>query len=528
MTRYWTALATLCVGSIAACQPAAKQPAPDTPPAKAEAAIPEDLDLVILNGRVMDPESGLDDIRNIGVKDGVIQTITSADLSGAKTIDASGHVVAPGFIDYHLHGQDPFAVRLGLRDGVTSQLDLEGGAYPVEDYYDAREGKTRNNYGVSVSHAWARISVMDGIDPKGLGFYTGAINAATHTGAKWNLKRADPEHIARIQAELKDGLDKGALGIGVPIGYYTAASSPELNAVASVARDSNSFLTTHVRYMAQIPPSGYLGLQEILSLAAVYDLPLLVHHVPSNCLGLTVDCLDLIDEARAKGMKVVGEFYPYIYGSSVIGADYLGPGFRERTGMDYSDIIYNKTGERMTEALLKKYRAEDPGGDMLLFHIKKPQMLAAFQRPGVFQGSDGMPFRLADGSIPDPDAEFGGPVGHPRGAGARARILRMVREDKVISLMEALAKLSYLQASFLEDMVPQMKLRGRLKPGAIADITIFDPETVADTGEWAEGKYSLPSTGIPYVIVNGVVAVSDSKVQMDVYAGQPIRNEVKD
>ncbi|NND27204.1 MAG: hypothetical protein HKN97_01255 [Myxococcales bacterium] len=104
----------------------------------------------------------------------------------------------------------------------------------------------------------------------------------------------------------------------------------------------------------------------------------------------------------------------------------------------------------------------------------------------------------------------------------------MVREDKVISLMEALAKLSYLQASFLEDMVPQMKLRGRLKPGAIADITIFDPETVADTGEWAEGKYSLPSTGIPYVIVNGVVAVSDSKVQMDVYAGQPIRNEVKD
>jgi N-acyl-D-aspartate/D-glutamate deacylase len=95
-----------------------------------------------------------------------------------------------------------------------------------------------------------------------------------------------------------------------------------------------------------------------------------------------------------------------------------------------------------------------------------------------------------------------------------------------VPLKVALKKLSYLQAKFLEDMVPDMKLRGRLKLGAIADITIFDPQTVSDNAAWADGKYSLPSTGIPFVIVNGTIVVKDSEVLEDVFPGQPIRNPV--
>ena len=94
--------------------------------------------------------------------------------------------------------------------------------------------------------------------------------------------------------------------------------------------------------------------------------------------------------------------------------------------------------------------------------------------------------------------------------------------------MEAIAKLSYLQAKFLEDMVPDMKLRGRLKSGSVADITIFDPATVTDNATFDQGKNSLPSTGIPHVIVNGTVVVKDSKVLKGVYPGQPIRNAVLD
>jgi len=485
----------------------------------------QDYDLVILDGRVMDPESNLDAVRNVGIKGGKISKITKDKISGKETIDAKGHVVAPGFIDLHVHGQDPFAVKLMLRDGVTSPLEIEAGAFPVSDYYNERKGKSQANYGASVGHVWARLEAMDGVDPQGLGLYSGAINATAKDGSKWSRELSTPKDMKKILANVEQGLREGGIGLSFPIGYYTAVGSPEVNKVAGLAKRYNTFITSHVRYLAQIPPSGYLGLEEVLSVATANNVPLIMHHVPSNCLSLTSECLDLIDQAKKAGHKVAGELYPYTFGSSIIGADYLGPGFQERTGMDYKDITYVKTGETMTKELLAKYRKEDPGGMMIMNHIKKEDMLAAFRRDGVFFGSDGVPFSDDKGAIPSWDAPYGVPMGHPRGAGTHAKVLKMVRENKDISLMDAIAKLTYLQAKFLEDMVPDMKLRGRLKSGAIADVTIFDPATVTDNAVFEEGKFSLPSTGIPYVIVNGTVVVKDSKV-LKVYPGQPIRNAV--
>ncbi|MDH3992558.1 MAG: amidohydrolase family protein [Gammaproteobacteria bacterium] len=488
----------------------------------------QDYDLVILNGRVMDPESGLDAVRNIGIKDGKILDITATKIKGKETVNAKGHVVAPGFIDLHVHGQDPYAVKLMLRDGVTSPLEIEAGAWPVTDYYDEREDKSQANYGVSVGHVWARLEAMDGVDPHGLGLYSGVINATVKDGSKWSTQRSDSDQMQAILAKVEQGLRDGGLGISFPVGYYTAVGSPEVKTVAALANRYNAFITTHVRYLAQIPPSGYLGVEELLSVALANEVPLIVHHVPSNCLALTPDCLDLIERVQKAGHKVAGEFYPYTAGSSIIGADYLGLGFQERTGMDYKDITYVKTGETMTKELLAKYRKEDPGALMIMRHIKEKDMLAAFKREGVFVGSDGVPFTDDKGGIPTWDAPYGVGNGHPRGAGTHAKVLRMVREQNVIPLMEAMAKLSYLQAKFLEDMVPDMKDRGRIKPGAVADITIFDPATVTDNATFEAGKNSLPSTGIPYVIVNGRIVVKDSKVLKGVYPGQPIRNDVLD
>ena len=493
----------------------------------AASAHSQDYDLVILNGRVMDPESGLDAVRNIGVKSGKVLDITATQIRGKETIDATGHVVAPGFIDLHAHGQDPYAIKLMLRDGVTTPLEIEAGAWPVEDYYNEREGKSQANYGASVGHVWARISAMDNINPKGLGLYSDAINAAAHEGSKWSTQRSSPEQLKKIGAKVEQGLRQGGLGIGFPVGYYTAVGGPEVMDVASLANRYDTFITTHVRYLSNIPPSGYMALEELLAVASTNQVPLIVHHLPSNLLELTPQGLYLVDKARRNGLKIAAEFYPYTSGSSIIGADYLGPGFQQRTGMEYEDIVYVKTGEKMTKELLAKYRKEDPGGMMIMHHIKEKDMLAAFVWEGVFVGSDGVPFLDDKGQVPTWDAPYGAGKGHPRGAGTHAKVLRTVREQRVVSLMEAIAKLTYLQAKFLEDMVPDFKHRGRLKPGAIADITIFDPATVTDNAGWEEGKNSRPSTGIPYVIVNGTVVVKDSKVLKGVFPGKPIRLPVQ-
>lgn len=493
--------------------------------------IAQEFDLVINNGRVMDPETKLDAVRNVGINNGRIEVVTDIPLAGKETIDASGHVVAPGFIDFHMHGQDPYSIKIALRDGVTSPLELEVGAYPVDAFYDARKGKSQANYGCSASHVTARLTVLDGIEvPGGLALYSDAINRSAEDGSKWSTQRTNykSKDRARVMAAVERAMRDGAVGIGFPVGYYTSVSSGELAEVASLAERYDSFILTHVRYMAQIPPSGFLAVQEMLSVAQVNDVPLVVQHVPSNCLALTGETLAILNGARRHGIRVGTEFYPYTKGSSIMGADYLAPGFQERMGMDYSDITIVATGETLTKETFEKYRKDRPGELMIMNHIKEADMLKAFVDPYAFVGADAMPFIDAHGNPLPWDAPYTEGRAHPRASGTHAKVLRLVRENKMIPLMLAIAKLSYFQAKFLEDIIPEMRMRGRIQPGAIADITIFHPDTVTDNSDYPLGKSALPSTGIPFVIVNGTIVVKHSEVLQGVYPGQAIRGRVLD
>ena len=153
----------------------------------------ESYDLVINGGRVMDPETNFDGIRNVGIKDGKIVSITEKAINGSETIDASGLVVAPGFIEAHCHATDPFGRKVCLRDGLTTMMDFEAGARDIAKWYDDAEGKTQTNYGTVWCAMFGRLSVLDGPEIAATGndagaLFSGTINAAAAKAAKENRK----------------------------------------------------------------------------------------------------------------------------------------------------------------------------------------------------------------------------------------------------------------------------------------------------------------------------------------------------
>lgn len=125
----------------------------------------ESYDLVILKGRVMDPETGYDAIANVGINNGKIDTITKNEITGKETINANGLVVAPGFIDTHFHHTRPLGYKLALRDGVTTAMDLEAGVYGprISEWYEMHKGRSQVNYGTASGHEFARSKVTQPI-----------------------------------------------------------------------------------------------------------------------------------------------------------------------------------------------------------------------------------------------------------------------------------------------------------------------------------------------------------------------------
>jgi dihydroorotase len=202
--------------------------------------------------------------------------------------------------------------------------------------------------------------------------------------------------------------------------------------------------------------------------------------------------------------------YPYTAWSTFIGAAIFDGDFTANLGMKYSDIELPSTGERLNEEQFYRIRNEAPGTIIVGHAMDEENVKAAIAHPGVMIASDGM-FYL-DGRA------------HPRGAGTFSRVLgRYVRDLEAVSLMDALAKMSYLPASRLEPMVPQMGKKGRISVGADADIVVFDPATVADQATFDEP--ATPSTGIAHVLVNGVFVVRDGQLQEGVNPGQAIRRQ---
>ena len=533
MTRYWMTVVTLSVASITACTPAAKEPAAEKP--AAEATIPENLDLVILNGRVMDPETELDAVRNVGIKDGKIVVVTAQTIEGAETIDASGHVVAPGFIEGHQHATDQFSRKVNLRDGLTTQMDFEAGAGDIAKWYAEAEGKTQSNYGMVVLTTFARLSVLDspeiaasGNDMGGL--FSHVVGAAAAKAKKegrkpgWSATLPNKEQMTEIMRLVDEGLRQGALGVGIPVGYMTTGVTQyELYKYQELASKYGRVSNAHVRFAGVRPPTeGQLGVQEMLANAMVLDAPFMASHLNSNMDWEYT--IPLINDAREKrGAKVWGEVYPYAAGATIASTDILTESSMAQMNITYSNVA-NLDGTRWDKAMYEDVRKNDPARSILIYNNPPEDIAKWMAQPGVVVVSDGMAIQDENLNYYPWDSPYEGKSVHPRSAGTRAKVLRMVREDKNMPLMEAISKMSYLHAKYFDELggIPQFRTKGRVQVGADADIVVFNPDTVTDNSTYEPGKGALPSTGIPYVLVNGVVVVKDSTVQK-VFPGKPIR-----
>jgi dihydroorotase len=469
--------------------------------------VPGAYDLVVANGRLIDPESGLDAVRNIGIRNGSIAAISESALQGKQSIDARGLVVAPGFIDLHAHGQDERDARLQAQDGVTTALDMEAGVYPVDAWYKSREGKAPIHFGASAAHRSARVFVKHGIEvghsPTDL-----AHPEVVTTLRAWRDDAASAEEITRLAQAMERALDDGALGIGLQPAYTPGAARDEVYRMFEVAARRNATVFVHVRSSGETDPGSSLdAVQEVLADAAASGASLHIVHVTSSGLRQTPLIIGMIDGARKRGLDVTTEAYPYTAASTRLASAMFDAGWQRRLGISYGDLQWAATGERLTEKTFAIYRKQP--GWVIMHMIPEAVADLAIEHPMVLIASDAIPF------------DTGGE--HPRGGGTFSRVLgHYVRERHRLGLMEGLKKMTLMPAQRLEAFVPQMRNKGRLRLGADADITIFDPTAVGDRGTYE--KPMQPSAGIAHVIVGGTFVVRDGRVVEGVFPGKGIRN----
>jgi dihydroorotase len=451
-------------------------------------AFAQQYDVVLAGGRVMDPASGLDAVRNVGIRGTRIAAVSATPLQGKLVVNVKGLVVAPGFIDLHSHGQTPEAYAYKARDGVTTALEMEAGVSPVAPWYAARDGKALVNFGATSGHIGARMAVMgdkSGLLP-GRDAAAGGVATADQRGA--------------IYKRVRQGLDEGALGIGLGIAYVPKTTREEILDLFALAAERKVAVYVHMRQSGPVEPGVIDSLQEVIADAAATGASLHIVHITSMGMRQTDTCMRMIEGARQSGLDVTTEAYPYTAGMTDLGSAVFDDGWQERMAIGYGDLQWAQTGERLTAETFAKYRKQ--GGMVAIHSIPEDVVKLALANPLVMIASDGI---IENGK------------GHPRAAGTFARVLgRFVREQHVLTLMDALRRMTVMPADRLA-----MKSKGRIQVGADADITVFDAGKVIDKATFDNpAQYS---EGIPFVLVNGTFAVKDGAVVAGVLPGKAIR-----
>jgi len=466
-------------------------------------------DVVLIGGRVIDPETKFDGIRNVGIINNRIAEITTEPLKGKETINAKGLVVAPGFIDLHVHGRSNVEQEYQLHDGITTALELEWGIEHLGKWYATRQGKALINYGASVCWPFERFRAMDkykvGVDELYQVTSNGQSTIQHRNTTIFPSFSETPtaQETEKMIFNIKTSLEEGGLGIGVPIGYLPKTKPAEMFRVFQLAGEMNALVYTHTR------EPNIMSIQEVITDATLTGAPLHIVHINSMALGQIDFALEMVHAAQEKGFDITTELYSYTAASTSLESALFNDGWQEKMNISYGDLQWVATGERLTKETFETYRKT---GGTVIIHMMKPEWIkSGIAAPGVIIASDGMPYEK---------------LAHPRTAGTFSRVLgKYVREEKAIDLNTAIEKMTLLPARRLEVISPMMRYKGRMQVGADADITIFNANTVIDKATFEKGLEF--STGIEYVIVNGKVILKDGKTVNTIFPGQPVYGKFK-
>lgn len=482
-------------------------------------------ELVIRGGRVVDPANGIDGVTDVAVSGGRVAAVGSG-LIATTTLDATGCVVAPGFVDLHNHAQDLPGHRLAALDGVTTALDLESGVAPIDAVYAraAAEGRPLN-YGYSAPWAGARMQVLADVPRDG----TFASMLAHIGDPSWGGP-ANDEEVRRILDLLDEDLAAGALGIGVIVGYAQASDLSEYLAVAKLAADRGVPTYTHARDLIDTTPGVVVdGAQEIVRAAAETGAHMHYCHVNSTSFQHVDRVLGLVDEVRSAGSVVTTEAYPYGAGMTGIGAEFLAPERLHARGMTPQSLVYAPTGETVAdEARLRDLRRSDPGGLVIVHMLDEDKaadvglLLRSLTFSNSCIASDAMSLTWQGTSAPEQWPLPPNGFTHPRTAGTFAKSFRlMVTEHEIADIPEFVRRASCNPAAVVTAATKGAIRKGTLAVGADADVVVFDPNTYRDQATYV--ACTRPSTGVRQLLVAGTPVVRDGVLDLDARPGQPVR-----
>jgi cytosine/adenosine deaminase-related metal-dependent hydrolase len=464
-----------CIALTAACSPVRTVAAGDGP----------EYDIVISHGRVVDPASGTDAIRHVGIRHGTVAAVSESPLRGRDVIDAAGLVVAPGFIDTDTYMEN---ASLQVLDGVTTALSLLVGTADVREWYVQRQGRMPINYGVAVDYTRARARAQSE------GTYT------PRPGAPWAV---DPDPVLQ---HVERGLADGAVAVTLGLAATLQVSGFEILQLFHAATKADAHVVAAIPDVNWDSGDATAELAKLIGAAAATGAVIHIPHIVSTGGPRTPEMLRLMADARRRGVHVTAEDYPF---RAAMGT--LSPGEADEwPDHELHEVQPVGFGQRLTRETYEQFRHRST---TVWFHNDSIEafVVAAAASPFVSVASHGSP----------PSVTSRG-MGHPRTTGTYSRLLgTYVRDRNTISLAEAVRKSALMPAERLLPRVPEMGRKGRLQPGADADIVVFDLQQIADQGTLDELR---PSVGMRYVMVNGTVVVRDGVLLEGALPGRPVRS----